>query len=79
MIIKQIVSAPRIESDISDGVSSVSSYTEIYGLSDEGKLYKWGRKKVGNPNEYEIDEETGKLIRFIYLEGWLLEVDDIDK
>ena len=61
------------------GDDKLSSYNEIYGLSDTGELYEWGRRRTHNPVIGEIDPETGKPINFIWAYGWKLQKNELDK
>lgn len=54
----------------------------VYGLGDNGKLYKWALKRIPlkEPRVY-IDEEDGieKKDTHVLLRGWVEEVDEIAK
>ena len=67
------MTVPIVQSEQTEFGKEIETKTDIYGLSDEGNLYRWVSKfkRYERPN---IEGDTGE-----YIYGWKLLEDEINK
>lgn len=55
-----------------------TAVSDLYGLADDGNLYRWEYKRVKLDEPKGIDEETGQPITHAIRQGWVLKKDELN-